>query len=75
VIEDETLLGEVDQRKVCTTVLSIEVLQQRLGLLEVGGVKAFREPIVDWCQKVIGFLAFALLLPEASQASSGAKFE
>jgi hypothetical protein len=40
-------LGEVDQRQGCTFVLSPECLQQRLGLLEVGRVKALREPAVD----------------------------
>ena len=30
--------------------------------------------MVDWCQKVIGFLAFALLVPQASQAGSCAEF-
>ena len=30
-----------------TVRLSSQVLQQRLGVLQVGGVKAFGEPIVD----------------------------
>ena len=34
-------------------------------------VKALGEPVIDWCQEVMGFLAFALLLPEASQAGGG----
>ena len=43
-------------------------LQQRLRLLEVRRVKALGEPVIDWCQESMGFLAFALLLPESSQA-------
>ena len=50
-------------------------LQQRLGSLEVGSVKALGEPAVDWCQEVMGFLAFALLLPESSQAGGSTEFE
>ena len=49
-------------------------LQQRLGLLEVSGIKALGEPMVDWCQEVMGFLAFALLLPESSETGSGSEF-
>ena len=45
-------------------------LQQGPSLLEVGRIKALGEPPVDWFQEVIGFLAFALLLPESSETSS-----
>ena len=40
--------------------------QQCLRLLQVSGVKALGEPAVDRGEEVIGFLAFALLLPQAS---------
>ena len=30
--------------------------------------------MVDWCQKVMSFLAFALLLPESSQAGGSTEF-
>jgi hypothetical protein len=43
--------------------LSCQRLEQRLGLLQVSGVKALGEPAVDRCEQVIGLLAFALLLP------------
>src|SRR5206468_5964503 len=36
-------------------------------ILQVSRIKAFGEPMVDWCQEVMGFLAFALLLPESSE--------
>src|SRR6266446_4450708 len=45
--------------------------EQSPGLLEVGCIKAFSKPMVDWCQKVMGFLGFALLLPESSEAGGG----
>src|SRR5215813_14707708 len=59
---------------VSTTVLCPELIKQRLGFLEISGVKALGEPTVDWCKEVMGFLAFALLLPQASQAGRGAEF-
>ena len=51
--------------------LPSQCVQQRLGILAGRRVKAFGEPVVDWCQEVMGFLAFALLLPEASEAGGG----
>jgi hypothetical protein len=39
-------------------------VQQRLGLLEVGGVKALGEPAVDRRQQRMGFGLLALLLPQ-----------
>src|SRR5262249_43905467 len=50
------------------------LIQQCLGIFEVSRVEAFREPPIDWCQKVVGVLAFALLLPQASEAGSGTEF-
>src|SRR5437868_14460092 len=38
-----------------------QFLQQRLGVFQIRSIKSFGEPMVDWCQKVTGFLAFALL--------------
>jgi hypothetical protein len=48
-------------------------VQQRLGLLEVGGIKALGEPAVDGCQQLIGLCALALVLPQAGQAGGGAR--
>ena len=59
------LLG---RKGVSTGVALRQRVQQRLGLLQVGGVKPLGEPLVDWRKEVISFLAFALALPEASQA-------
>jgi hypothetical protein len=47
-------------------------LQQRLGLLEVGGVKAFGEPAVDGCQQLARVVPLALPLPQAAEANGGA---
>jgi len=43
--------------------LSRQCLQQCLGLLEVGGVKAFGEPAIDRRQQLAGFVDLILLLP------------
>src|SRR5438093_9510499 len=50
-------------------------LQQRLRILQVSGIKPLGEPVVHWCQEVMGFLAFAVLLPESSHAGGSAQFE
>ena len=52
----------------CLVCLALcRLLQQRLGLLEVGGVKALGEPAVDRCQQLAGLGALALLLPQAAR--------
>jgi hypothetical protein len=56
------------------TVLCPELIEQRLGFLEISGVKALGEPVIHRGEEVIGFLAFALLLPEASEAGGSAEF-
>jgi hypothetical protein len=43
-------------------------VKQCLRILQVSGVKPLGEPVVDRCQQVVGFLALALLLPQAAQA-------
>src|SRR5215470_8694070 len=47
--------------KCCGGALSPKLLQQRLGLLEVGRVKTLREPAVDRGQQCVGLEALALL--------------
>jgi hypothetical protein len=46
-----------------------QCLQQRPGLLQIGGVKALGEPAVDWRQQLARFGLLVLLLPQAAQAS------
>ena len=65
-------LGSTD---VSTSVALRQHVQQCLGLLQVCGIKPFGEPMVDWCQEVMGFLAFAPLLPQACQAHGGAQLQ
>jgi hypothetical protein len=44
-----------------------QLFQQHLGLLQVDGVKALGEPVVDWRQELSGFGPLALLLPQPAQ--------
>jgi hypothetical protein len=48
-----------------------QLLQERLGCLQVGGVKALGKSVVDLCQQLASFGALALLLPEPSEAHRG----
>ena len=57
----------LQQRSLPTRVIS-PFLQQRRRLLEVGRVKALREPAIDRGQKLARFGLLALLLPEAGEA-------
>src|SRR5262249_29927881 len=50
-------------------------IEQRPGVLQVRCVKPLSEPVIDWCQQVVGFLSLALLLPEATEAHGGPQFE
>src|ERR687895_269890 len=45
-----------------------QLCEQYLGLPQVGSVKALGKPAVDLRQQLAGLSAFAVLLPEASQA-------
>src|SRR5688572_14778393 len=51
-----------------TVRLPSQFLQQRLGVLQVGGIKALGEPAVDRCKQLPSLGLLALLLPQATQA-------
>jgi len=53
--------------------LPSQLFQQRLRLLEVGGVKALGEPAVDRREELVSLIALALVLPRATQAQGGAQ--
>jgi hypothetical protein len=44
---------------------SVQLIEQRLGLLQVKRVEAFGEPTIDRREKITGFAAPVLLAPEA----------
>src|SRR5262249_17733590 len=66
-------LGRSVMWYVVPTVLSRQLIKQRLGVLQVSGVKALGEPAVDRCQQLIGFDALTLQLPQARQAQGSAQ--
>src|SRR6266511_2015380 len=53
--------------------ISPQLLQQRLGLAQIGRVKALGEPAVDWRQEVAGFDSLTLALPQARQTHRSAQ--
>src|SRR5262249_41048402 len=57
----------------CSPVFSPQLCQQALGLLKISRVKALGDPAVDRCQQLVGLTAPALLLPQPTQAHSGAQ--
>src|SRR6516165_7926718 len=52
-----------------------QFLQQRLGLLEVSGVEAFGEPVVDFGEHRAGLVAAASIAQQAGKADASAEFE
>src|SRR5262245_25137852 len=48
--------------------LSRQLLQERLGVLQVSGIKPFGEPVIDRGQQRAGLVPRALLLPKPTQA-------
>ena len=45
-----------------------QLVEQRLGVLEVGGVEALGEPAVDRGEEVVSLRAFALIGPQSGKA-------
>src|SRR5215831_20303646 len=68
-------LASWGSKSVSTGVTLRQRVQQRLGLLEVGGVKAFGEPAVDLHQELAGLSALAQVLPEPTQAHCRPQFQ
>jgi hypothetical protein len=51
-----------------------EVIQQHRGVLEIGGIESFVEPLADWSQHRERFVASALPVLQTSEADCGAQF-
>jgi hypothetical protein len=51
-----------------------QFVEQRLGVLEVGGVEALGEPAVDRREQITGFGAAILVAAESGEAHGGAQF-
>ena len=52
-----------------------EVVEQGLGVLQIGGVEAFREPAVDRGEQVARLGGLALVVPQPGEARSGAQLQ
>src|SRR5262245_42305543 len=52
---------------------SPQLVEQRLRLLQIGGIEALGEPAVDRCEEVAGFGATALIAPKPGEAHDGAQ--
>ena len=52
-------------------IASYQLIEQRLGLLEVRRVKSLGELAIDLGQELAGFGTLALLLPQPTQAGGG----
>ena len=51
-----------------------KLVEQRLGVLEVDGIKALGEPAVDRGEEIVGLSAFALIAPQSGEARCCAQF-
>src|SRR5262245_61091264 len=54
---------------------SCELVQQRLGVPEIGGVKALGKPRVDVSEQVVRLPPFPLLVPEPTETHRGPQLE
>jgi hypothetical protein len=52
----------------------VQLIQQRLSLLQIERVEALGEPAVDRREKIAGLLSLALITPQPSQAHRRAQF-
>src|SRR5262249_17869098 len=53
----------------------VQLIEQRLGLLQTGCIKSFGEPPVDRSEKITGLAALVLFAPEARQADRCPEFK
>src|SRR5271169_6556361 len=72
----DQVIGRLEGRPISErgSVSLIEVVEQRLRLLEVGRVEAFGEPAVDRGDQVAGFGLAALVAAQPGEARSSAQF-
>ena len=59
---------------VTLTTSSSQLVEQRLGILQIGGVEALGEPAVDRRQQLARLGGLALVAPQPGEAGGGAQF-
>src|SRR6185312_11604288 len=57
------------------SLLVVQFIEQRLGLLQARRIKSFGEPAVDRSEKITGLAALVLFAPEARQADRCPEFK
>ena len=62
-------------RRSLRTLLFVELVEQGLGVFQVGGIEAFGEPVVDFGQHRARFIEMTLLREQAREAGRGAQFK
>lgn len=50
-----------------------KLIEERLGVLQIGGVESLGEPVVHRAKEVVGFLALVLGLPQFGEAGGSAE--
>ena len=60
----------VDQR-----ILRSQFIKQRLGVLQISGIEAFRETVVDFLEHRASLIALALLVEQSRQADGRAQLK
>src|SRR5271155_4828991 len=69
------LTGETTRAAIGTAPSAAQLVEQRLGVLQVGGVEAFGEPVVDVGEHRARLVALALLREQPREARRSAQFE
>jgi len=60
--------------QILAALLFAKLLEQCLGVLQIGGVEAFREPVVDFGEHRASFISLALLVEQSREARGGSQF-
>src|ERR1700737_1902795 len=68
-------LGGARRRSWARNARRFQVVQQRPGVFQVGGIEPFREPVVDLREKIARFAVPVLIAPDPTKARCSAKFE
>src|SRR5579862_453855 len=62
-------------RRSLRTLLFVQLVEQGLGIIQIGGIEAFGEPVVDFGEHRARFVAMTLLREQSREAGRGAQFK
>ena len=66
------------RRKTCSPAMGIlpgQLFEERVGVFQIGGIEALREPVVDFAQHRARFVATTLVREQSREAGRGAQFK